>query len=310
MHAVLYHNVIQGPLDEFDRAAGRTDVGDFCRQMESLLARFDFVTPAKLLQVLETGEPHGQDLLLTFDDGHHGLLVNAMPVLRALGITAIVFVVTHHVRSAEMRLMHFDELEAAFRWTPVRSALLQFPGLGPVQLDCAAARVDCMQRVKQILKTLPEQQRSLLHGAVLSALKVDAAEIAYRGRDDERFRTMAWCEMRSMMAAGFAFGGHTRSHRTVSQLADEEAVSEIAGCFEDLREGLDVVPTCFAYPYGQPEHVGNKAPVMVREAGFACAFTTTPGPVRPEDDRFRLSRNYYQQMPRADIKSSFSARQC
>jgi peptidoglycan/xylan/chitin deacetylase (PgdA/CDA1 family) len=93
-----------------------------------------------------------------------------------------------------------------------------------------------------------------------------------------------------MLEAGWTVGSHTRTHRTLSQLGDDELRQEIQGAREDLERHLGLADIPLAYPYGKPEHVGPRAPLEAAAAGYSCALSTVLEPCTPVSDRFLLPR--------------------
>ena len=109
-----YHRV----SDQYDELALPRDM--FRRQMEALLA--DGATPVTLGQaheLLRDGAT-GRYVTVTFDDGYHDNLENAVPVLEELGIPATIFLPTRVVdgdarfswyRGEQPPLLSWDEIE-------------------------------------------------------------------------------------------------------------------------------------------------------------------------------------------------------
>jgi peptidoglycan/xylan/chitin deacetylase (PgdA/CDA1 family) len=86
-----YHRI----SDQCDELALPRDM--FRRHMEALLdAGATPVTLGRALDLLRDGTP-GRYVTVTFDDGYHDNLENAVPVLEELGIPATIFVSTHVV---------------------------------------------------------------------------------------------------------------------------------------------------------------------------------------------------------------------
>jgi peptidoglycan/xylan/chitin deacetylase (PgdA/CDA1 family) len=92
------------------------------------------------------------------------------------------------------------------------------------------------------------------------------------------------------MDTGWTIGGHTRSHRTLSQLDDAELKMEVQGSFQALKSQFGLTEIPFAYPYGEAAHIGQKAPEQVQQAGYSCAVTTTPDRNRNCVNPFLLHR--------------------
>ncbi len=83
---------------------------------------------------------------------------------------------------------------------------------------------------------------------------------------------------RQLAAAGMEIGGHTRSHPVLSRIDDDAVLDhEVAGCYEDLRRMLGVVPLAFAYPFGELEHMSEQADAAIARAGFEISFSFVHG---------------------------------
>jgi peptidoglycan/xylan/chitin deacetylase (PgdA/CDA1 family) len=108
-----YHRV----SDQYDELAVPGDM--FRRHMEALLA--DGATPVTLARALELlrGGTTGRYVTVTFDDGYHDNLENAVPVLEELGIPATIFISTRIIdgearfswyRGEQPPLLGWDEI--------------------------------------------------------------------------------------------------------------------------------------------------------------------------------------------------------
>jgi peptidoglycan/xylan/chitin deacetylase (PgdA/CDA1 family) len=65
--------------------------------------------------------------------------------------------------------------------------------------------------------------------------------------------TMNWEDVRELRRRYpfFEIGGHTRDHINLRTHRGETARSQIAGCADDLRRELGVVPEHFSFPYAR-----------------------------------------------------------
>jgi peptidoglycan/xylan/chitin deacetylase (PgdA/CDA1 family) len=82
-------------------------------------------------------------------------------------------------------------------------------------------------------------------------------------------------------------GAHTRTHRSLPDVPDDQLRDEIDGSREDLELRLGTAVKTFAYPYGG---LDERAVAAVQEAGFAGAGTTEPRLSRPNDTPFLIPR--------------------
>jgi peptidoglycan/xylan/chitin deacetylase (PgdA/CDA1 family) len=301
MFILTYHDVLgegEEP-DALDWPSLRLPLRSFEREMAYLARRFHPQPLGELLRQLERGRVDPLGVVVTFDDGCHGVLVHALPVLQRLGIPAAVFVATSHCGAPlESEVPHFQALEVALRLSGERRLDLGFWGEPPLPLATPDDRNRCLELVKGKLKLAPEADRRRWHEEVLAALRVSPREIREYAAGEERFRTLSWEELRRLAAVGVTIGSHSRSHRTLSRLGPEELEDEIAGARDDLRARLGLVEAPFAYPYGGIAHIGAAAPEVARRAGHSCALSTIPGGNTASTDRFLLHRLRWQELRR------------
>jgi peptidoglycan/xylan/chitin deacetylase (PgdA/CDA1 family) len=93
-------------------------------------------------------------------------------------------------------------------------------------------------------------------------------------------------EIAEMAQGGFSFHGHSRNHRDLTALNDEELIDEIEGCKTELNL-LGIPCRYFAYPYGR---FSEREMSAVQAAGYEAAFSVQPGFNRPDVDMFRIRR--------------------
>jgi len=291
MQIVYYHNVVGDPIDAYDRRLSRITRDEFARQIDAVTRR---LRPVSLPEMLERREPG--TIAFTFDDGFRGVLAHAFPVLAERGIPASVFVVTTRLEDADDAIFHFDEIEIAFRLT--RRRLLRLPLLGPIPHPMATpfGRVWTLKRLKRRLKVKSEDERLVWHARVLAALDVPAETCRAHARSLEKYRTLTRAELQQLIDAGWTVGAHTRTHRTLSCLPQDELHDEVDGSRRDLERLLGLRDMPFAYPYGEPAHISADAEREVANAGFTCGLTTIPGANTADVGRFTLRRYTFEQL--------------
>ena len=289
MFIVNYHNVLDQPLDAFDRRSLRIPVGEFREEMRCIRDRFNPVPLDALLEMARQGHTDPRAVAVTFDDGYAGVLRHGLHVLQELGIVATMFVITDALREGPGALRHHDELEMAFRLTRASQLKLSSFGYADQPLATEADRMRCLLAVKRELKTLKEDHRRMAHRVVLERLAVTPEQCRLAALED-RHRMLDGPGLSRLLAAGWGIGSHSRSHRTLSKLGGDELRSEIVKSREDLKGALGLDVTLFAYPYGAPEHVGEQAPHILAESGYRYALTAQPGTVGADTDWFLVPR--------------------
>ncbi len=296
MHLIAYHNVVGRLPDFFDRKCSRIHRDRFAGQMRHLRTRYRPVSLPAWLKMLDSDRPDPLAVAVTFDDGYAGVFEQALPVMAELGIPGTVFLTTERLFEEPGRgLFHFEEIEIAFRLTRESRLNLDFLGGPEIAVAGLVERAAAMKLVKKSLKVLPEAERVRAHRAVLERLGVDRADcLAYaEGRD--RFRLLSRPQIEELVDRGWSVGSHSRSHRTLSRLEPVELAAEIEGSRDDLIRELGLTEIPFAYPFGEPEHIGPLPPALVEKAGYTAGLTASPGPNPPGADRFLLRRGEWHQ---------------
>jgi peptidoglycan/xylan/chitin deacetylase (PgdA/CDA1 family) len=109
---------------------------------------------------------------------------------------------------------------------------------------------------------------------------------------------LTWRELRGISQDGLvAIGAHSRTHRALPALPDDEAWDEVAGSRSDVEERLGRPVTSFAYPAGL---YGEREVRMVREAGYRAGLTCDPGANGPGQRSHALRRLIIE--PRDNLK--------
>ncbi len=122
---------------------------------------------------------------------------------------------------------------------------------------------------------------------------------------DDRARLMTWDELRELSASGWEIGGHTVTHRRLSEQTEATQRAEIAGCKHAIETEIGRAVAAFAYPFGSTLDYTPLTARIVREAGYGCAVSNRYGVNGTERDRFALRRIW---IDRSDTLESFAAK--
>jgi peptidoglycan/xylan/chitin deacetylase (PgdA/CDA1 family) len=86
---------------------------------------------------------------------------------------------------------------------------------------------------------------------------------------------LSWEQIDSLVGEGLVdVQAHSRTHRRLPALADDEARQEIVGAKLDLERHVPYPVTSFCFPAGL---YGAREVALVREAGYRAGLTTDPG---------------------------------
>ncbi len=94
-------------------------------------------------------------------------------------------------------------------------------------------------------------------------------------------------EISDMQRRGVTFGSHTRTHASLTTLADAALADQLQGSRRQLAALLERDVQYLAYPFG---HVDERVEAAAREAGYRGALSTQPGFNRLDVNRFRIRR--------------------
>ena len=97
-------------------------------------------------------------------------------------------------------------------------------------------------------------------------------------------------QVREMADAGVEIGSHTMTHRRLGRLEPAVVLAELRESRMRLEDLLGQRVRALAYPFGTKAAIAPWLDDLVEEAGYAFAFTSLHGAVRPGADRMRLPR--------------------
>jgi peptidoglycan/xylan/chitin deacetylase (PgdA/CDA1 family) len=272
--AVLTYHRILGD----DRSLSGLPVESFAAQMRWLREHCRPISADALVEQASASHPAKPAVLVTFDDGYRDYHDHAYPVLKELGIPALVFLATSFIDHGGM--LWTDAIQWAALSTRRDRVKLPWSDASPTALPNARARAELGERARAHLKTLPDAARR----AALEAL------LAELGDPPRRERLMLnWDEVRRTMDLT-QFGGHTHTHPILSRLSREQAETEIRTCRDRIAAETGQTPTTFAYPNGRPADYTPETQAILKRHGFGLVFTTTRGLAGPTSDWMAIRR--------------------
>jgi peptidoglycan/xylan/chitin deacetylase (PgdA/CDA1 family) len=271
---LMYHRV-GVPADPFRTV----DVEAFRRQMLWVRRRCRPIAPEELEDALHRPDRFRPPVLVTFDDGFRDYHDHAYPVLKELGIPALVFLSTGFMDGGG--LLWSDALRWALSRT--RRGRAPLPGGGSAEVAGPEARRAFLAAWASHLKRVSEAERAEALPGLLRLL-ADGAEPAPPPR-----QMMTWDEVRATME-GTRLGGHTHTHPILSRVGPERLDEEVAACRDRIAAETGRRPRHFAYPNGQPGDFTPAVQEAVRRHGFEAAFTAVEGVNGAETDRLALRR--------------------
>ena len=269
---VLFHRVLDAPdtllVDE-------PDIARFAEQMRWLSSSFNVLPLDVAVPRLIAGTLPARALCITFDDGYRDNALNALPVLKSLGLPATFFVTTRYINGG---MMWNDRVVEALRHWPGTHMDVSDFGLGTHALD--GTRSALLATLLPQIKYRPYAEREALADELLAR---SGAPLTRMMMDED--------EIRALRRAGMEVGGHTVSHPILCALDAAAASDEIGSNKRALETITGDSLQSFAYPNGQPHRDYDARHIaMLRECGYRWALTTSPGTADQHTPPYQLPR--------------------
>jgi peptidoglycan/xylan/chitin deacetylase (PgdA/CDA1 family) len=262
------------------------DVDLFRQQALWLKRNCHVIPPESLKESVSRRDRRRPEVLLTFDDGYRGYHDHVYPILKELGLPALVFLSTAYVDDGS-RLFASDVIWLATQRARTQLVRLPWRADPPMEIGSAASRATLFGLVRSELKETPQPLRGTRTRQFLEELGIGAADL------EVPRQVMSWTEVRATLDLT-RYGGHTHTHPILSQLRPSEEEEEIRTCRRRIEAETGRPPTFFAYPNGRARDYGSETIRALRRNGFEVAFTTIAGLNGPDTDWMsarRLSGN-------------------
>jgi peptidoglycan/xylan/chitin deacetylase (PgdA/CDA1 family) len=220
---------------------------------------------------LESGD-RGRFVAFTFDDGYADNITTALPVFKRHNAPFTVFLTTGFLdRTVPMWWAVVETLIRERTWI-FGFDRVALPTRSTAEKEFAYAVLD-----RQFRGFAPEE-------IIVRLDELLAANPGTTAREDALNLAMDWDMARAGRDSGLvSYGCHTVSHPVLDALTSAQVKHEIWTARERMVRELGVVPTQFAYPYGGLDEIGADTPEIVRDAGFAAAWTTRRNLLNPRD---------------------------
>lgn len=273
---INYHRIVEYPDPLLE---SEPDVKSFRWQMELLADCFNVLPLHDAVHALADERMPPRAVSITFDDGYRSVHDFALPILKELGLPATVFVATRYMHGGRM---WNDTILEAIRRLPAGNLDLRGIGLGLHPLTSLQDRKHTINALTGSAKYLAPDARQAVAQKLAGLVSQDLPPGEMLTPD----------EIVTLARNGVEIGGHTINHPILTCLADDIAMQEIAGCKQELESIIGRPVRLFAYPNGKFGMDYDERHVqMVKDAGYAAAFSTALGAATGQHDRFELPRS-------------------
>jgi peptidoglycan/xylan/chitin deacetylase (PgdA/CDA1 family) len=237
-------------------------------QLAELARRYPIIGLSDLLAA-RRGEASlpSRSVLVTFDDAYVDFATAAWPILSSLSLPATLFVPTEFP----------GRPDRTFWWERLFELVSRAEKPGVIDTPAGRLRTATPEERLGAYRRLRAHATAAGHAALPGLLDQLAAAV---DAPPPRSPVLGWDELRRLAAEGVALAPHSRTHRLLPELDDEELRDELEGSRADLQRKVGEVPPVIAYPSGAHDARVRHA---ARAAGYEIAFTTRRGVHRLRD---------------------------
>lgn len=238
---------------------------------------FRIVPMQEGLRLIYTENSKENYAAINLDDGYMDNYLHAYPVLKKYNVPATIFLITDFIGK-----------DRIFWWDRVFNAVSSIKS-GDVDIDIGtniiysklneiSEKVKLTNQINKILVNKYDDEKERF----ITALEKRFAPI----KEIAHCSMLGWKEINEMNKNGIDFGSHTKTHRNLCLLEDNEALEELTYSKKVIEQNLGTENCDFCYPFGAFD---ERIKSLVQRAGFRCARSTLKGFNNRNSDRFRLT---------------------
>jgi len=284
---VSYHRVVEDLTGELQRSIPGLLISQetFRRHLEEAAsAGYEFATMGEAVEVMAGRKVAKRDLcVVTFDDGYRDVYRYAYPLLKRMGVPAIVYLPTDFIGTK--RRFNHDRLYHLMNVAKQRRLRPYFTTLPEPALKLVGPILSGNRPLSEALDGFIGEYSADVLQEVIQALEQELG-----GGEDllpEQGDIMDWDEVRRMAREGIEFGAHTLGHTVLTMESPERMEREIVESKRAIEREVAIPVRDFAYCNGW---YSEEVIRLLEAHGFRSGVTTEDLPNRVGADPFTLKR--------------------
>ena len=290
---LMYHRVLSKKeiLENYSQDGIVVKCETFEKHMKYIKNNFKILSLLEFIEHFQKRIPfETKSCLITFDDGWKDNFQNAYPLLKEIGIPAVIFLTTDFVGTKEQfwqeRVMELllGLYDAAGSDSNVTTRLMrEFPDTD-IESILKCERGSLKDGISGYISFLKGKSKEEIE-------KITQRLADLTGKWDSGKTTeeafMDWDEIRIMTKNRISFGSHGKSHAILTRLQKREIEKEALESKERIEEKLGTSICAFSYPNGD---YSEQVLDIVRNAGYRLAFSTESGTHSAADNPYKIRR--------------------
>ena len=263
---LMYHKF----ADDASPLNGAISSADFEKQLAHISKHYTSWMLSDLIQYYKKNGVYPENAVaITVDDGYENFFTVALPLMKAYGLKATVFIVA--------------EATDKYLW-------LWFDFLDYLSTFIKRSNTAFTSEKKRILELRLKSMTAIKRCKVLEGI-ISRYSVSVPASPDGQYRLMSWMQIRKALDTGLVeIGGHTNTHPILTYLSEEESFNEIVCSKQLIEDRLGIQVTSFCHPNGQPGDYTAKQIELLKTAGYTCGTASHYGLAEPSSNLYALPR--------------------
>lgn len=283
IRVLMYHGVTSRKLS----APCWTVLGteQFEQQMSHLSRYYRCLSTSEMISTItNTGTGFENGAFITFDDGLLNTANEAEPILARYKLAACCFVCPGLSERGEL-------IWADYAWENIVDGSANQLDFRPVGGDVLLLPASKLDRAHIAGETI-ERMKGLPHEERQEWMEILRSHEATTSMGHSPFALMSNENIKTLAERGtVTIASHTMNHPILATQSIGQQKEEITACQKKLDDAGILTYPLFAYPNGRPKMDYSCETVeLVKDAGFAGAFTTSDGLFEKSADKYQIPR--------------------
>jgi peptidoglycan/xylan/chitin deacetylase (PgdA/CDA1 family) len=259
----------------------------FERQIKYLSKKYNFIPLEALIEsIKKQAKLPAYSAVITMDDGYKNNYTNAFPIFKKYNVPAAIFLTTNLIGTNN--LLWRDKIEYAIDNTSIEEFVSDINEKRyNYNLKGQKNKSATEKHLRNLIKTLTEEEKSKVIKQIIKALGVDADDV---NNVDEDYKLLNWDEVKQMQKAGIRFGSHTENHIILTRVSKNKANEEVIKSKEKIQRKLGENIEFFSYPNGTKDDFNAEIKQMLKDLNFSCAVSLIYGMNDLNTDLYELKR--------------------
>lgn len=247
----------------------------------------------ELFSLLKDNQPIPENCVaFTADDGFYDQFEIIAPIFSEFDMPLTVFVITDLI---DGKLWPWDDhVDYVLSNTSKKNFHFLLPDSSSYSITCETKNLISNRR--RLIEKLKKMNQTHIYEWLASFYS--AAEVNMVDSIPNCFKGGTWGQLKKFVDEGHSVAAHTKTHRVLSRLSEQEVRDEIVGSFEYLKSKIPNCSRVFAYPSGRVSDFGEREEGIISTSPLLGAVSAIPDSVRP---RMPLSA-----IPRFSFPEKFS----